>query len=329
MTTLPTTMRAAVLRTFGAPQNVQIETLPTPKPKPNEVLVRVTATAVNSGDARIRGRNVPRGFKLLMGLVLGFSKPRIPVLGTVFAGEVVATGPKVQGVTTGQRVFGSTEMKMGTHAEYLTIRAEKAIAPTPKNLTDAEAVSLIFGATTALHFLSKAKPTAGQRVLVNGASGAVGLAMLQIAKARGVHVTAVASDKNHPLLTQNGADQVVDYQTTKITELPQRFDLLIDCVGTAPYASHKHLLTPKGRFALVVGTMAETLAAPLRNLIGGRKIIGGTALANQRTMREISELAIAGTLTPVIDRTYTLNDIAAAHAYVDTGRKAGSVIVTP
>lgn len=329
MTALPTKMRAAVLRKFGAPQNVVIDKLPVPTPKPDEVLVRITATALNSGDARIRGKNVPKGYKFLMGLVLGFSKPRIPVLGTVFAGEVVRTGAKVTEFTQGQKVFGSTEMKMSTHAEYLTIRGDKAIVPAPKGLNDAEAVSLIFGATTALHFLNKAELVKGQRILINGASGAVGLSMLQIAKSRGAHVTAVASAKNHDLLIENGADQVVDYTSTKIADMAQRFDILADCVGTTPFATHKHLLNAKGRFALVVGTMAEGLATPFINLFSKRKVIGGTALATKVSMAQIAQLAQSGPLPPVIDRSFDLDDIQNAHAYVDTGRKTGSVIVTP
>lgn len=329
MTSLPTTMRAAVLSSFGSPQNVEIATLPIPKPKSGEVLIRVTATAVNSGDVRIRGKDVPKGYKFLMGLMLGFSKPRIPILGTVFAGEVVAVGAKVKAFTSGQRVFGSTELKMGTHAEYLTIHADKAIAPTPGNLSDPEAVSLIFGTTTALHFLNKAKLKQGESVLINGASGAVGLAMLQIAKARGAHVTAVATAKNHDLLTQHGADEVIDYNTTNIADLAQRFDILADCVGTTPYATHKNLLKPKGRFALVVGTLAEGLGTPLVNLFGSRKIVGGTAIANSKTMQEISDLSSQGAISPIVDRVFALNEIQKAHAYVNTGRKTGSVIVTP
>lgn len=325
---IPETMNAAILTGFGAPEVIRIARRPVPRLKPDQVLVRNHAATVNSGDARIRARNVPKGYKFIMGLVFGFRSPRIKTLGTVFAGEVVATGDAVQEFKTGDRVFGSTELKMGTHAEYVAIKAKDAILPLPDDHSYEDAASYIFGTGTALYFLGKAKLQSKERILINGAAGSVGIAMVQLAHARGAHVTAVASAGNHDFLKMQGANEVIDYHTTDLRTLPQTYDVIADCPGNIPYAKHRHLLKKNGRFAMVTGTLAQALMAPLVKLIRPHKIVGGTALATKSVLKNILKQHEAGNISPVIDKRFEFAQIARAHAHVDTGHKRGNTVLT-
>lgn len=320
-------MKAAVLTGFGGPEVVRIAQRPTPKIKPEQVLVKLHASTVNSGDARIRSKNVPKGFGFIMSLVFGFNTPRKEILGTVFAGEVIEFGANVTGFKTGDMIYGSTEMKMGAHAEFVAIKASDAIAPLPKGLDPAEAASLVFGGTTAMFFIDKSGLGSGQRVLVNAAAGSVGLAITQIASAKGAHVTAIASARNHEFLRKMGADEVIDYKTTDLRRLNQKFDVVADCLGTLPFARHRHLLVKGGRFAQITGTLCEMLTAPFQSALSPYKIVGGTALATKTSLEALSKLAEAGTLAPVIDKTFAFEDIQQAYTHVDTGHKRGNVVL--
>lgn len=325
---IPDKMKSAILTSFGGPEVVRIAERPVPQPKPDQVLVRNHAATVNSGDARIRSKNVPKGYGFIMSLVFGFSTPKIETLGTVFTGEVVVVGANVKSFKAGDRVFGSTEMKMGTHAEYVAIKEKDAILSLPDTVTYADAASHVFGAGTALYFLDKAKLVSGETILINGAAGSVGIPMVQLAKARGAHVTAIASAANHDFLRQQGADEVIEYHTTDLRKLPKTFDVIADCPGKMPYARHRHLLAKGGRFAMVTGTLAEALATPFVNCIRSHKIIGGTSLATKEVLAELLTLHSQGAIRPVIDTTFPFAEIEAAHARVDTGHKRGNVVLT-
>lgn len=325
---IPEIMKSAVLTGFGGPDVVRIANRPVPGLKPDQLLVRTRAASVNSGDARIRARNVPKGFKLIMGLVFGFNTPKIETLGTVFAGDVAAVGANVTAFKTGDRVFGSTEMKMGTHAEYVAIKAKDAVLQVPDDLTYEDAASYVFGTGTAIYFLGKANLQNGERILINGAAGSVGLAMVQMAHARGAHVTAVASESNHEFLRSQGADEVIDYTKTDLRSLPHSYDVIVDCPGKMPYATHRHLLNKGGRFAMVTGTLVETLLAPLAACVRPHKVIGGTSLATKDVLNIILNLHQAGNITPVIDKRFAFEDISQAHAHVDSGHKRGNCILT-
>jgi NADPH:quinone reductase-like Zn-dependent oxidoreductase len=321
-------MKAAILTAFGGPEVIQITDRPVPQVKPNQVLVKNHAATVNSGDARIRSKNVPRGYRFLLSLFFGFKKPKKEILGTVFAGEVSSVGADVTEFKPGDLVFGSTELKMGTHAEFVAINDTGAIAPLPKGLSPIESAAIVFGGTTAQYFIQKTGLKMGERILVNAAAGSVGIAMVQIALAMGAHVTGVASAGNHAFLTNMGADEVVDYNTIDLTNLPDKYDVVADCLGTLSYSKHRQLLAKAGRFALITGTMAEGLAAPFRNLFGPHKIVGGTALVKRASLNQITKLAEAGSVRTVIDKTYPLDCIQDAYAHVDAGHKRGDVVLT-
>ena len=323
----PSTMKAAVLTRFGGPEVIQIAQRPVPVLKANQVLVQNQAASVNSGDARIRSKNVPKGYKFLMSLVFGFHRPRIETLGTVFAGRVTQVGASVAKFKLGDLVFGSTELKMATHAEFVAISEDAAIAHVPDAFTPAEAASLVFGGITALYFIEKSDLKRDERILINAAAGSVGIAVVQIVSQMGAHVTAIASSVNHDFLRKNGAKSCIDYTATNLRNLTEKFDVIMDCLGTTPYATHHHLLNKQGRFALVTGTLIEGLAALFRSAFGKHKVVGGTSIATRASLDKIVKLAQSGAIKPIIDATFTLDQIKDVHARIDKGHKRGNFIV--
>lgn len=322
-------MKAAVLTRFGPPTNIEIREVPQPKTKPHQVLVRVRATCVTSGDARIRAKNVPQGYGLMINLIFGFNTPRIPILGMSMAGDVVAVGHDVTRFDVGDRVFGVTGFGMGAHAEMVAVKAKSGLAKIPVDIDYEQAATIPFGGTTSRFFLvDRAKLKRGEKILINGASGAVGVAMIQLAKYLGAHVTGVSSPANHALLRELGADEVIDYKSNDISELAGKYDVIADCVGNAPYSRMKHRLKRGGRLLMVVGTLTQALAAPFQTLLGPHKVVGGTSESTPEDLQWLLDAKAAGYLEPVIDSSYSLPDIALAHARVDTSRKVGAVVVT-
>lgn len=322
-------MKAAWCARYGAPEVVSVRDVPSPVPGPRDILVRVRATTVSSGDSRVRAARFPPGLSLPARLALGLTGPRQPILGTELAGIVEAVGPGVTRWRAGDEVFAMTGMRFGGHAELKVLGESAAIAAKPANLSFEEAATLSFGGTTALYFLRDAARLArGERVLVNGASGAVGIAAVQIARHLGADVTAVCSAGNADLLRDLGAEDVIDYRTQDFARLGRQWDIIFDAVGTAPYARAIGLLAPGGRLLQVVAGLGAMVAGPLRSMTSGRKVISGTAPERAEDLALLATLASTGALRPVIDSQYPLERIVEAHARVDTGRKIGSAVVT-
>lgn len=321
-------MKAAVYHRYGAPDVLELEDIPAPTPKDDEVLVEIHATTVTAGDWRARSLQMPPGFGLLARLVFGVFGPRQPVLGTELAGKVVAVGKAVTRFAVGDEVFAFPGAKMGCHAEYRCISQDGPIARKPPRLTYEQAASLSFGGTTALHFLRKANVQPGERVLVVGASGGVGTAAVQLAKHFGAEVTGVCSTANVELVRSLGADHVIDYTAQDFTRTGQTWDVIVDTTGTAPFSRIEPALRDGGRLLAVLGGLGDLLRAPWVALTSRKKIIAGPAPASADDLRLLAELAEAGTLKAVVDRSYPLAQIVEAHRYVDTGRKRGSVVMT-
>jgi len=327
-------MKTIVYSRFGAPEVLHMKETPKPVPGDDEVLVRVHATTVTSADWRARSRHVPRGFGLLAGLVLGFSKPRKPVLGNELAGDVEAVGKKVTRFKPGDRVFAHTGAAFGCYVEYKCLSEDAPIALIPNNLSYEEAAALSFGGTTALAFVTKAKVQRGDKVLVNGACGTVGTATVQIAKHLGAEVTAVCSPGGLELVRLIGADHVIDYTRDDFARSGQVWDVIVDTVGNATYARSRRVLAPGGRLLAVVGSIGDILRAPWVRLVGGRQIIAGSPAFNwtppqrARALGELADLAASGKVRPIIDRRYPFEQIVEAHRYVDTGHKHGCVAIT-
>ena len=320
-------MRAATHRRYGASDVVDVTDMPDPTPKADQILVAVHATTVNTADWRLRASAFPNGMWLLGRLMTGLFAPRDPVPGHEFSGTVIGTGGAVTGFAVGDAVFGFADA--GAHAERLVIGQDEAVAHKPGNLSHAEAASLPFGAVTALVFLRDfAKLAAGQRVLVVGASGGVGVHAVQIAKHMGAHVTGVAGTVNVELVRNLGADSVIDYRTQPLDRLGETFDLVFDTAGILSFAQAKRLLTDNGLFLPLEFGGGDFLAIPYRKLFSGGKRIGLHVSGDTKAdIEAIAELATNGALRPVIDGRYPLATIRDAHDRVETRHKRGSVVI--
>jgi NADPH:quinone reductase-like Zn-dependent oxidoreductase len=321
-------MRVAAYERYGPPDVVQLIEVEKPTPRDGEVLIRVRATTVNSADWRVRSLDVPDGFRLLSRLFFGYSKPRQPILGTELAGTIEAVGAGVTKFKVGDDVFAFSGVHMGCHAEYKCMPEDGQVVPKPKNISYDEAAALSFGGTTALSFFRRAKLQRGETVLVNGASGAVGVALVQLAKHFGAEVTAVCSGANAELVRSLGATRVIDYTKEDFSKNGETYDVIVDTAGTAPFSRCQGSLKGGGRLLLILAGLGETLRAPWISLWGDKRVIAGPASEDVDDLRLLAELTSADKFRPVIDRRYPFDQIVEAHRYVDTGRKRGSVVVT-
>jgi NADPH:quinone reductase-like Zn-dependent oxidoreductase len=319
-------MRACLVPQYGGPEVLEFRDVPTPQPKPDEVLVRVRACTVTSGDARIRGLNVPYGFKLLMRLALGVRGPRQPILGSELAGDVVAIGSSVMNFQVGDAVMAMSG-KMGAQAGFVALPASSAITLKPTIISYAEAAAIPFGGLTMLDFYERAELKRGERVLVNGASGAVGLAAVQLARIAGADVTAVCSAANTSLVLEHGATRTIDYTREDLAKGSERYDVVVDTVGTAPYERVRSVLTSRGRVLLVLATLPQILRSVWTTLRGPHRVIAGPSSERPDHLRKLADLTAAGSYKAVIGRRFTFDEIADAHRYVETGRKIGAAVV--
>lgn len=322
-------MQAAIYTQYGPPGVVHLAEVAKPVPRDNEVLIRIHATTVSTADWRARSLSLPPGFNLLGRPVFGLFGPRKPILGTELAGEIEATGKAVTRFRPGDRVFAFPGGGFGSHAEYRTMAEDGPIAVIPDGLSFETAAALSFGGTTALDFLvSKGKVAAGDKVLVVGASGCIGTAAVQIAKARGAQVTGVASAANVELVRSLGADAVIDYGTEDFAAREAAWDIIFDTTGTASFARCERALKPGGRLLAVLSSFSQSAGLERAPKGSGKQIIAGVAGAGAAALRTLAGLAGTGAFRPVIDRSYPLAQAAAALAYVETGRKRGSVLLT-
>lgn len=324
------TMRAAVYTKFGPPEVVRIQEVADPVPGEADVMIRVHSTTVTTADWRLRSKAMPSPvFTLIAPLALGVLGPRKPVLGTECAGVVERVGSKVTTFRPGDRVVAVTDFKMGAHAELVCLRADSAITMAPANLTFDEAVSIPFGAIVALHCLrdlAALKP--GQRVLVVGASGAIGVAAVQLARHLGALVTGVCSTANIDRVAALGATAVIDRTKVDFTKAERGYDIVLDTVGATSFSQCKAVLTPDGQFIAVLMGLTEFWQMLWTRVVGGRRVRGAIVSATAANLEFLMGLAQAGHLRPVIDSMYPLERIVEAHRRVDSGRKVGSVVVT-
>ncbi len=321
-------MKAVVYERYGPPEVLQFKEVEKPTPRDNEVLVKIHATTVTSGDWRVRSLNVPVGFKLIMRLVFGVSRPKQPILGTELAGVVESVGKDVSKFKVGDSVLAFCDASMGCHAEYKCMPESGAIALKPANMAYEEAAALSFGGMTALDFFNRAKLKRGERVLINGASGAVGTAAVQLARHFGADVTGVCSATNVELVRSLGASHVIDYTKEDFTKNGETYDVIVDTVGTAPFSRSKASLKKGGRLLMVLAGLPDMLRIPWVSMTSSKKAVAGPAATRAEDLRFLAKLAEAGEFKPVIDRRYPFEQIAEAHRYVDTGRKRGNVVIT-
>ena len=324
-------MKAILHSQYGSPDLLQFKEVDRPAPKDNEVLIAIHATTVSTGDCNVRNFTfVTKSMRPIAKLMFGIGKPwKARILGTELAGEVEGAGQNVTRFKNGDRVVASTGMAGGGHAQYACLPETGAVVIKPDSLSWEEAVAIPFGANTALYYLRHlGKIQAGQDVVIIGASGAIGSAAVQLAKHFGATVTGVCSGANVELVKSLGADTVIDYTREDFTKNGRTYDLIFDVVGATTFDRCQHSLKPDGVFLQNIMELSDVVRAVWTSIVGRKKIKGGVAIGNQKGMRLIAELAADGTLKPVIDRIYPLEQIAEAFKYVERGHKKGNVVIT-
>ena len=320
-------MRAAVYRSFGGPDVVRVEELPKPQPKADEVLVRVHAATVSVGDYRMRTRDLPKGLGFFGPLTIGIFAPRKKILGMDFAGAIEAVGADVTRFKPGDEVVGLTGMKFGGHAEYITLKQTEAMVLKPAGWSFENAVALVFGGHTVAECIRKCQIKPGDEVLVNGASGAVGTAAVQVAKHFGAVVTAVTSAGNAELVRSLGADHVIDYTTEDFAANGKQYDVIFECVGNAPFERVENSLKPGGTLLLVIADLKSMLGAGRNSRKSGKRVFAISFKPSPEDVAFEMQLGEAGAMRPVIDKTFDLDQVAEAHRYVSTGRKRGNIVL--
>ena len=315
-------MKAAAYYQYGSPEVLQIKQVENPRPQQNEILVNIKATAVNSGDVRLRKAD-PFAVRFIFGLL----KPKTPILGTVYSGVVERVGEGVKNFNVGDLVFGHTDMRFGAYAEYISVPENGSIAPKPTSLSHIEAATIPFGAVTALHFIKLAKIKPGQKVLVVGATGAVGSAAVQLAKSFGAEVTGVCSTSNMAMVQSIGADKVIDYTKEDFTKNGVTYDVIFDAVKTISVSRSLKTLQKNGIMILSAAGPSEMLQGIWVSMISQKKVLTGVISHSATDLLFLKGLVESNQYKPVIDRTYALEQIAEAHAYVDQGHKKGNVAI--
>ena len=312
-------MKIARYTAYGGPETIVLEDAPIPTPGPGELLIRVRAAPVTAGDARMRSGRVPRGLGTMLRLAIGWSRPKVAP-GWAFAGEIAALGPGVTGFTEGQRVFGLKGFKGGAHAEYLTIRADGPVLPLPDTLNYEQGAAFFFGGLTAAEFLiDRAKLAPGERILIAGATGAVGGAATQIARHLGATISATASPANHALARQLGATEVTDYRKGPPNGT---FDVILDVMGSLGWKGVEPLLSATGRMILVTADLSEMLASFFR-----RRLMTGTSKEDLPSMRRLVELHGADGYTPVVGPVLPFVQLVEAHRIAESFHKPGNLVV--
>jgi NADPH:quinone reductase-like Zn-dependent oxidoreductase len=314
-------MKAVVYTEFGPPEVLHLKDVEKPTPRDNEVLIKIHAATVAAEDP---------GMRRAPGLN-GLRKPRHPILGYYLAGEIESAGKDVRLFRAGDQVFGWTGMSLGAYAEYKCMPEEGVLAIRPANLTYEEAVAIPNGAITALIFLrDKGEIQSGQHVLINGASGAVGTAAVQLAKTYGAEVTGVCSTTNLELVKSLGADHVIDYTLEDFTKNGQTYDIIFDVVGWRSFSRCRSSLKPGGIYLLTNPGPVNLTQMLWTSIFGGKRVrwVPSALKARAQDLVFIKELVEAGKMVPVIDRRYPLEQIVEAHRYVEKGHKRGNVVIT-
>lgn len=315
-------MKAAIYTQYGPPEVLQVKQVEKPTPKKNELLIRIRATAVNSGDWRLRKAD-PFAVRFIFGLFT----PKIQILGSVFSGEVEQVGEDVKQFKAGDLVFGHTDMRFGSYAEYICIPENGSIALKPETISHAEAAVIPFGGVTALHFIKKAGIQPGQKVLVVGASGAVGSAAVQIARSLGAEVTGVCSTANIALVKSIGANRVIDYTKEDFTQNGETYDVIFDTVNALSVSRSVKSLSKNGIMILSAAGMPEMLRGFWISKTSNKKVLTGVISHKAADILFLQELIEKGQFKPVMEKTYPLEQIAEAHAYVEKGHKKGNVAI--
>ena len=321
-------MKAIVWTKYGPPDVLQFKEVEKPAPKDNEVLIRVHAATVTAGDCELRRFDISILLWLFVRIMIGIRKPRIKILGQELAGEIESIGKEVTQFKKGDTVFAATEMRLGAYAEYTCLPGTCAMAIKPTNMTYEEAATIPTGGLNALHFLRKGNIRSGQKVLIIGAGGSIGTYAVQIAKSFGTHVTCVDSRSKLDMLRSIGSDQVIDYTEEDFTKNGETYDLIIDVVGKSSFSRSVRSLSQNGHYILGNPRFAGMIRGLWISMTSSKKVISKLASYKPEDLIYLKELIEVGKIKSVIDRRYSLEQTAEAHRYVETGQKAGNVVIT-
>lgn len=318
-------MKAVYREKYGHSETLSVIDIEKPVPTKNQILVKVEAATVNRTDCEIMKSN-----KAIMRLVYGLTSPKVKIPGTDFAGTIEAVGENVTTFSVGEKVFGFNDMGVQSHAEYLLIEEKGTIQRVPETCSTEDAAALIEGCHYAINFMNKVAVQAGDRVLVHGAAGAIGSAAIQLLKIEGAVITAVTETKSIDLVKELGAETVIDFTKEDFTQLDGEFDFIFDTVGKSSFGACKHLLTPKGTYiSSELGPRNENpFLAVFTPLFGKRTVKFPVPFSIQESLKRVAEHLQSGTLRPVIDRRYSIEEIRDAVEYVDSAQKTGAVILT-
>ncbi len=327
-------MKAVVWTKYGSPDGLQLREVATPAPKDNEVLIKVHAATASTPDTELRRLKLPLLFAIPLRLYLGFIKPtRITILGTEFAGEIVAVGKEVTRYQPGDQVYGYTGLGMGTYAEYMCLPEKPSalagvMAEKPANITYEEAAAVPFGGLEALHSLRKANIQRGQKILIVGAGGSIGTYSVQLAKHYGAEVTGVDKPGKLEMLRSIGADHVIDYTQEDFTKSGQTYDVILDTIGKSPFSGSLRSLKENGTYLNANPGLLGGVRMRWISKRSSKRVISWTAGYTTDNLLALKELVEAGAIKAIIDRRYPLEQIAEAHRYVDSGHKKGNVVIT-
>lgn len=315
-------MKASIRRKYGSPNQIKIESIEKPIPKDNEVLIKIYATTVNRTDcANLTAK------PFIMRFVLGLFKPRKVILGTDFAGEVISTGKNVKSFSVGDKVFGFNDAGSESQAEYTTTTKQN-LFPIPKKIDYKQAAASLEGANYAYTFIHKVNIQSGQKILINGATGGIGSALLQFVKQYDVKITATCNTKNIELIKSLGADKIYDYTKEDFTNDKDKYDFIFDAVGKSTFGKCRPLLKEKGIYiSSELGPYSQNIFYSLLTQFFNKKVIFPIPYSKQKTIPYISNLLEKGKFKPVVDREYLLEDISKAYEYVITGQKTGNVLI--
>jgi NADPH:quinone reductase-like Zn-dependent oxidoreductase len=323
-------MKAIVHTKYGPPDELQLQEVEKPVPKDDEVLIKIHATTVTTTDCNARNVTfVPKLLRLPLRMQLGFLKPKNKILGVDLAGEIEAVGKDVTRFKISDQVYGTPEPALGAHAEYICIPENGVLAKKPVNMSYEEAASVTLAGHTALYFIRDlGNIQAGQKVLIIGASGAIGTFAVQLAKNYGAEVTGVCSTTNVELVKSLGADKVIDYTKEDFTKSNETYDVIFDAVHKSSFLRCKNSLKEKGVYLVTMPSLAFLLQMLWTSMVGHKKVRNGARDATVEDLLFFNELIEAGKLKTVIDRRYPLEQIAEAFRYVEKGHKKGNVVIT-
>lgn len=323
-------MKAVVYDEYGPPEVLRVEDQARPSPKEGEVLIRIRAVEVTKADCEMRRLDFPvQWFTLPLRLFLGWRKPRKRVLGFYFAGEVVELGANASRLSVGEEVWGCGQFRMAANAEYAVYPESYTIGPMPKRISFAQAASSLLGGLNALHFLNLGKVEKGDRVLINGGGGSIGLFAIQMAKAREAWVCAVDKAEKESVIRQAGADRFIDYQQRSFLEEGNRYDVVFNMVPSASFNRCIEILDQGGRYLLGNPKLSDMLRAVFRPLGKGRKAYFGFASESRQDLDSLGSLIEEGGVTPIVDRTFRLEQAAEAHRLVESEQRCGGIALCP